>query len=357
MICPSCQANIAEGRNFCGECGAALAANAPASSSFKAGPQRCRKCGSELSPAKKFCGTCGTPIGAQQAEFRTLMPQPSVAAPEETPRASRPRTSIPASSPPVTRVQWETRGTTARETSVPSIKLPSAKVLASVAAVVVVLLSAAGWYMWGVELDLVTDPGGAGVMLDGKPVGRTIGEGGSLVLPHLAHGTHSLSLTRPGFDEWAQPVALGWFQLSYPLKVVLPVPTFPLTVITVPPGAKVQFDGQDAGTTGPDGTLVIPRASRGQHLVTVAAQGYPAWSNSVSIAAPLSIRADLAAAAAAAQQEVASHLGRAQMLYQQRQYQAAIAECDTALRLDPSNQEAANLKSQVQQTMSILGGQ
>jgi hypothetical protein len=211
--------------------------------------------------------------------------------------------------------------------------------------------------MLGVELDIITDPGGAEVMLDGKPVGRTIGQGGSLVLPHLAHGTHTLSLTHPGFDEWAQPVALGWFHLSYPLKVVLPVPTFPFTVITIPPSAKVQIDGQDAGATGPDGTLVVPKVPLGQHVVTVTMQGYPAWSNSVWVAAPLSIRADLAAAAAAAQQQIAARLARAQTLFQQREYRAAIAECDAALQLDSSNQQAANLKSQIQQTMSILGVQ
>jgi WD40 repeat protein len=63
------------------------------------------------------------------------------------------------------------------------------------------------------------------------------------------------------------------------------------------------------------------------------------------------------AAAAAAQQEIAPHLARAQMLFQQRQYQAAIGECDAVLRLDSSNQQAVNLKAQIQQTMSILGVQ
>ncbi len=59
--------------------------------------------------------------------------------------------------------------------------------------------------------------------------------------------------------------------------------------------------------------------------------------------------------ATAAQDEIAGRLVRAQMLYRQRQYQAAIALCDAALRLDPSNKQAANLKSQIQQTLAILG--
>ena len=273
------------------------------------------------------------------------------------PAATRPRVSTPINTPATPAQRSTPRETIGSDISNPPIKLPSGKVLGSVAAVVILLSCIAGWYMLGVELDLITDPGGAEVMLDGKPAGRTVGQGGSLVLPHLAHGTHALSLTHPGFDEWAQPVALGWFHLSHPLKVVLPVPTFPLTVITIPASAKVQIDGQDAGATGPDGTLVVPKVQRGQHLVTVTMPGYPPWSNSVWVSAPLSIRANLAAAAAAAQQEIASHLGRAHILFEQRQYEGAIGECDAVLHLDPSNQEAANLKSQIQQTMSILGVQ
>lgn len=363
MICPSCHAQIAEGKKFCGACGAALAPNGQASVAVAPSSPRCRKCGSKVSPAKKFCGVCGSPIGTQQVQSPDALPNTRTPAssPGELPRpsaASRPRVSAPISTPSAPPTQWGTpRETIDTDISKPPIKLPSGKVLGSISAVVILLLCAAGWYMWGVELELITDPGGAEVMLDGKPVGRTVGQGGSLVLPHLAHGTHSLSLTHPGFDEWAQPVALGWFHLAHPLKVVLPVPTFPLTVLTIPASAKVQIDGQDTGATGPDGTLLVPKVPRGQHVVTVTMQGYPTWSNSVWVGAPLSIRADLAAAAAAAQQEIASRLGRAQTLFQQREYQAAIAECDAVLHLDPSNQEAANLKSQIQQTMSILGVQ
>jgi len=211
--------------------------------------------------------------------------------------------------------------------------------------------------MWGVELDLVTDPGGAQVILDGKPAGWTVGQGGSLVLPHLAHGTHALLLTHPGFDEWSQPVALGWFHLSHPLSVKLPMPSFPLTLLTNPGGAKVQLDGNDAGVSDESGNLVVQRVPQGQHVVTVVLSGYPSWSNTFWIQSPFTVRANLAEAAAAAQQEIASRLARAQTLFQQREYQSAIAECDAVLRLDSSNQQATNLKSQIQQTMSILGVQ
>ncbi|PYU76583.1 MAG: hypothetical protein DMG49_01215 [Acidobacteria bacterium] len=229
-----------------------------------------------------------------------------------------------------------------------------------IAVVILLLLCAGGWYLRGVELDLTTDPGGAEVAVDGKPAGRTVGHGGSLVVPHLTHGTHTLTLTHPGFDEWSQPVALGWFELRHTSKVTLPVPTFPLTIFSVPANAAVQLDGKDVGATDPDeGKLAIPGVPRGQHIVTVFIRGnqtyYPTWQNSVSVAAPVSLRADLEEAAVSVQREIAAHLGSAQTLYQQRQYQAAIAQCDAALRLNAQNQQAAQLKSQIQQTMAILG--
>lgn len=46
MHCPECQIENREGRRFCGECGAPLAA-------------RCPECGFENEPGEKFCGGCG----------------------------------------------------------------------------------------------------------------------------------------------------------------------------------------------------------------------------------------------------------------------------------------------------------
>lgn len=228
--------------------------------------------------------------------------------------------------------------------------------LGLIVGVIIALLSAGGWYLWGVELDLVTDSAGAVVVLDGKPVGRTIGQPGVLILPHLTHGVHSLTLTHPEFDEWAQPVELGWLEFSHSLKVALPIPKYPLTILTNPGGTRVQLDGQDAGVSDEVGNLVIQKVPRGQHVVTATRDGFPGWSGGVWVGSPSSIRVDLAEMAARRQQEITSHLERAQSLYQQREYPAAIAECDAILNLDPANQQAAALKAQIQQTMSILGG-
>jgi class 3 adenylate cyclase/tetratricopeptide (TPR) repeat protein len=54
MRCPDCQIENREGRQFCGECGAPLAA-------------RCPGCGFENEPGEKFCGGCGRPTAESPA--------------------------------------------------------------------------------------------------------------------------------------------------------------------------------------------------------------------------------------------------------------------------------------------------
>ena len=51
MHCPRCQHENREGRRFCSQCGAALAATCPS-------------CGFTNEPGDQFCGGCGSRLGA-----------------------------------------------------------------------------------------------------------------------------------------------------------------------------------------------------------------------------------------------------------------------------------------------------
>ena len=55
MPCPRCGANVALGKNFCGDCGSPL-------------PLACRACGSENPPGKRFCADCGVALTTSLAE-------------------------------------------------------------------------------------------------------------------------------------------------------------------------------------------------------------------------------------------------------------------------------------------------
>ena len=55
MSCPHCGANVANGKNFCGDCGSPL-------------PLACKACGSENPPGKKFCADCGAVLTTMSPE-------------------------------------------------------------------------------------------------------------------------------------------------------------------------------------------------------------------------------------------------------------------------------------------------
>ena len=102
MICPSCHAEIGEGKKFCGKCGAILGPAVLASVPDVPTSLRCPKCGSEVSPGEKFCGACGSPVGTQQGQSPTALPK--TVAPTSSPAvAPRPRNPegriVPAHSP------------------------------------------------------------------------------------------------------------------------------------------------------------------------------------------------------------------------------------------------------------------
>ncbi len=53
VACPKCQAAVAPGTKFCGNCGTAMPAGAS-----------CAKCQAPLAPGTKFCGNCGAAVAA-----------------------------------------------------------------------------------------------------------------------------------------------------------------------------------------------------------------------------------------------------------------------------------------------------
>lgn len=50
-------------------------------------------------------------------------------------------------------------------------------------------------------------------------------------------------------------------------------------------------------------------------------------------------------------------ISKARSLYDKKEYQAAINECDKALRIDPKNETARQLRTEIQNTMKILNPQ
>ena len=235
----------------------------------------CSQCGTAAESGSKFCMSCGASLPPDRSAPTTVkMSTPSLAQSD----VSSAKVNLEPSSQPR--------------------RALSAKVIGPAIAGILLVLVAATWLVWGVEVDVVTDPAGAEILLDGKPVDRISNPGNPLILPHLAHGKHTLLVDHPGFRSLTIPISLGWFEVSQNVLAKLSVPSFPLMVFTNPGGAKVQVDGREVGLSDEAGNLVVQDVPSGQHVVTVTREGYPSWSNSFWIQSPFTVRAYLAAAAA-----------------------------------------------------------
>ena len=71
MECPSCRAEVPDGKRFCRECGAPL-------------PALCPSCGSLNPPSTKFCGDCGAKLGAASTTRPAARPEPTPPPPPST---------------------------------------------------------------------------------------------------------------------------------------------------------------------------------------------------------------------------------------------------------------------------------
>ena len=142
-----------------------------------------------------------------------------------------------------------------------------------------------------------TTPAGARVALNGRDSGVT-----PVTLRALPYGTHTLTLTREGYNSEERRVTVSPSQPAPSLVVgllrerrtppasqsgVTPPPPAsaalqaPLTVESRPTGAAVFLDNQRVGTT----PLTLSTVPTGSHAVRLELDGYRRWSSTVRVAA------------------------------------------------------------------------
>lgn len=102
ILCSYCQAPLAPGTKFCGNCGKEVPSAAPAPA------MACPKCGAPISAETKFCGSCGAPVQQAQApgESPAAPAPPADPSPPPSPPGAEDRPGKPgeekASAPPTT---------------------------------------------------------------------------------------------------------------------------------------------------------------------------------------------------------------------------------------------------------------
>jgi hypothetical protein len=93
---------------------------------------------------------------------------------------------------------------------------------------------------WGESVEVVSNPAGASLFVDGVQKGETP------VYLTLKKGIYHFKLTKPGFEDYVSAIDISG---SKKIEAVLKIKEFPFIVETYPPGAKVFVNGKLQGKT------------------------------------------------------------------------------------------------------------
>ena len=176
---------------------------------------------------------------------------------------------------------------------------------------------------------------------------------------------HVVELTHPNAQPSTITFSPGILEKTHELQIPLTPSTYKQAFQVNPADADVEVTEPELGTQmrpsrRQDGIVEFTLMA-GIHPVKVSKAGYPDMAVDIrvpNVGGPIVL--DMVAVKqqqeAQQQQQISIRLANANALFQQQQYDQAVAECDGILQMDPSNGDAAKLKSQIEQTKSVLGG-
>lgn len=124
-------------------------------------------------------------------------------------------------------------------------------------------------------MDLQSVPDGASLVVNGEYRGKT-----PLTLSDLAPGTYAVTFSRFGYSDLSLNVPVTQGKIAE-VKAILRPESGTLAVNSTPAGARVLFDGTDAGVS----PVFVTNISAGNHTVTLEKEGYVSTTRQVSIPA------------------------------------------------------------------------
>lgn len=226
--------------------------------------------------------------------------------------------------------------------------------------VAVSLLSALALWSWlrskGGELLVQTNVPSANVTIDGRGMPADSSGAARFQLPF---GTRQLQLYHPDYFEVTQSVNLGWLSGSAVQVNMQPRPV--RLTLRSQSGAEVLLDDKSLGRADANGYFERDGLTPGQHKVTVRLEGYFQRAEALRLRPPeqqlelyLTITPERQRQIEVARQEIYNRIRSARTLFSSREYQAAVQQVEGALKLDPENVEARQLRDRIVETMNIL---
>ena len=133
------------------------------------------------------------------------------------------------------------------------------------------------------SLSVSSSPSGAAVYVDGIYQGVT-----NTVIGNLVPGSHSVRLTKAGYQDWTGTVSISAGATTYlnPTLVQNPQPQYAtVSISSNPAGASVYGDGVYVGQTRAGSPLVFTSVKPGTHTLLLTKSGYQDYQTTQSVAA------------------------------------------------------------------------
>jgi hypothetical protein len=237
------------------------------------------------------------------------------------------------------------------------------------------------WWFFTYRVTLGPLIAGSQIEIDGKRLISFSQPTGEYSTPVVSRGRHVLVVKAPGHMTSQFDFRIGWTGLRRRWTLAQ-VPEIVCVEVSGPPDATVTAGARWPNTPNrsefcaPAGTHAVAErradarqppirqafeyADDGQVVALAAAQPEPtppdpSASTSPVAQAPSSAPNEPVPSNTGGRERARQLIQSAQTLFSQRDYKAALAACNQALSLDPSNQEARRLQAQIRQTMQILG--
>ena len=145
------------------------------------------------------------------------------------------------------------------------------------------------------SLQVDSNPSGAAVYVDNSYRGVT-----STFIGNLAPGSHSVRLTKAGYQDWTGTVSIGSGVTTYLSPTLTPdqKPQYATVSITSnPTGANVYGDGVYVGQTRASGPLVFTQVVPGIHTILISKTGYQDYTATQNVVAGQNYNIDVTLAA------------------------------------------------------------
>jgi hypothetical protein len=123
------------------------------------------------------------------------------------------------------------------------------------------------------DFSIRTDPAGAGIYINGSPVGSSPYAGKA-----LPPGTSRVKVIKEGYQPWETEVAVEAGKRVEILAYLKPVEGS-LEILSEPPGARVALDGKEIGETPLAATRVLP----GEHLIRIGKEEYVPYEERMEV--------------------------------------------------------------------------